>query len=167
MKLTTHAMIHNGRDQVSFHQKPFFNDCCGHGGYIGSVSVKDLESLESNPHKADVYIFEGSFHQEVCIRYGNESSYYISPGTPVDILLSRWTQDRCDLVKAACQLILLKTQAKFEPIPEEEREPNIENDEFKCPECDRIFDIEDSIRITDPDPRFVCTNCHETMKEQS
>jgi len=66
------------------------------------------------------------------------------------------------LVKAACKLILLKTQAKFEPIPEEEREPNIENDEFKCEECDRIFDIEDSIRTKDN--RLICDQCDNALR---
>lgn len=38
-------------------------------------------------------------------------------------------------------------------------EPDVENDEFQCEECQRIYDIEDSIK---KNGRLICFSCTET-----
>ena len=60
-------------------KNPHFIDRCGHekNAYIGSFSVFKCRGKERH---YDLYVFETKYGQEVCIRYCNEGSEYISPG---------------------------------------------------------------------------------------
>ena len=64
------------------HKKKFWDDLCNHSNdcYVGSA---DFNSFGS-PDKVDVYVYNYNSVtcdlQQVCIRYGNEHSDYISAG---------------------------------------------------------------------------------------
>jgi hypothetical protein len=64
--------------------KPVFHDHCNHlqGSYVGSIT--DLEGKWY-----DIYVYKATLNknsQDVCIRYGEEDSQYISPGSLLNVL---------------------------------------------------------------------------------
>jgi hypothetical protein len=71
-----------------FTQKPHFYDHCGHKGgeYIGTSPYYYNDGKDFKEGWVDVYIFDSSLGQEVCIRYGKEDREYYSPGLVVDFL---------------------------------------------------------------------------------
>jgi hypothetical protein len=95
----------------------YFEDACSHGqeSYIGSFSIFEPGDKE---HNYDLYVFNTKHGQEVCIRYGNESYEYYSPGfladfiTSISLLSSRRGSSRrsCQLsvYGEACTLMLEK-----------------------------------------------------------
>lgn len=86
---------------------PYWEDGCSHfilDTYIGSFSIDE--------EKYDVFTYEKSNKTHICIRYGNEDSEYLSPGSV------RQTQkiihDNPDLVvyTTALSMVLNKTKKK-------------------------------------------------------
>jgi hypothetical protein len=73
---------------------PFWKDSCNHPeeSYIGSAiySERYFEEgiVQYKDQKIDVYVFDNPSSQNVCIRYSNEPSEYISPGTLLDFLFA-------------------------------------------------------------------------------
>jgi len=103
---------------------PDFHGCeraypnkCGHRvhEYMGSVKQleDDRESNEPVIKKYDVYVHEGDLGgASVCIRYGEQDSAYVSPGTVLDFLASENNRRRWP---AVCSLLVAKLDFFCEP----------------------------------------------------
>ncbi len=66
-----------------------FKNRCGHLAeeYVGTISDVEKVNGEWMERFYDVYVFaDKHFGHEVCIRYGNEPSEYLSPGT-IDMMV--------------------------------------------------------------------------------
>ena len=110
-KLMTHAILQCYGVKEMF-SVPFFLEDCGHGGYIGSAVYWHEKDEE---RKIDVYIYDNGNVQNVCIRFGDYTSSYLSPGTPIDFLVSA-ASHRSPLSDAAAAVITKMATATFNPL---------------------------------------------------
>jgi hypothetical protein len=70
---------------------PHWLEACGHGGYVGTIWPIDSR-LDANGKRVtfrqilDVYVFDQSCGQSLCLRYGDQGHEYISPGPLVEFI---------------------------------------------------------------------------------
>lgn len=94
---------------------PVWNDACRHEkeSYVCSYHVIRSENQHYREDKYDLYLFDSSGDQEVCIRYGSEGSQYISPGRLGDFMSSvSW---HCAEYKAAQRILKELGTLSWEP----------------------------------------------------
>lgn len=61
---------------------PVWTDCCQHPpeSYVASFEIANYQRQQMEHYDLYVYASKCSGKQDVCIRYGDECSQYISPG---------------------------------------------------------------------------------------
>lgn len=89
---------------------PFFINDCGHNGYVGSFYLwkKGMQREYYDVYIFDVKPFAEDERQEVCIRYGDEPSEYISPGSVTEFISRKLCGEPHDSA-----IDLLKLKGKF------------------------------------------------------
>lgn len=106
---------------LKLRRKRYWKDGCNHPEetYIGSAWFLDYGRgiREAKERCIDVYVFYGGIFesQSVCIRCGDDSPDYISPGTVVDLLITSQTRhttldgskyEYCDTAYAAAACVI-------------------------------------------------------------
>jgi len=96
--------------------KPEFHDHCNHvqGSYVGSIT--DLEGKWY-----DIYVYKSEINkdsQDVCIRYGDEGSQYISPGSILNVISCLRADN--EIYELAIHIILKHGTIEFIRDPKEE-----------------------------------------------
>lgn len=96
-----------GEGDSDFIPGPVFVDCCGHPkeSYIGSFRVDRMSFGGVREERYDLYVYESDRGYQACIRYGEESYEYISPGMVLDLLLSAATHKTPEYRLAALMIV--------------------------------------------------------------
>jgi hypothetical protein len=97
---------------------PFWPDGCDHppASFVGNIVVR--HSPKSNTY-GDVYVFEGTEGQEICIRDGEDAAAYRSPGSLLDMTMHACTnsvyKEALRLIRQTC---LISIRLSDDGVPE-------------------------------------------------
>lgn len=66
--------------------KPKHHDACSHGAecYVGTFAYQS--GVRAPRQTFDLYVYDNGGRQEICMRYGDGDSDYVSPGRTVDFI---------------------------------------------------------------------------------
>jgi hypothetical protein len=96
--------------------EPYWTDHCTHGHdcYVGSfIHYERLEKGERKT-KVDIYIYPDDYYgHEVCLRYGEEDSEYMSP-TGLAPFMRSAAHDQNGLYAKALEVLLRRGKIKWE-----------------------------------------------------
>ncbi len=91
---------------------PKFANSCGHptNTFVGCFYIF------STPYSfGDVYLYDDTRKQSVCIRVGNEPGDYVTPGTALDLFIRAASPDASDLHRAAAAVLDKRMDVRLTP----------------------------------------------------